>query len=63
MTLTPQEILIRDLEFKLEKARYGMGMPYSIEDVLHYEALLADAKRAQPDDPGVLLAAKLIAAE
>jgi hypothetical protein len=49
--------LIAALELKLEKARYGMGMPYCAEDVRHYEALLAQARRAQPDDPGVRLAA------
>ena len=59
MTTALKAALIRQLEFKLYKAKYGMGMPYCAEDVRHYERLLAEAKAADPDSPDVKLAAKL----
>lgn len=46
--MTPEQHAahIAQLEFKLFKAQFGMGMPYSPEDVAHYRRLLAEARAA-----------------
>ncbi len=48
--MTDRERLIQEIEFQLEKARYGLALPYCAEDVRHYEALLKQAKGSKDDD-------------
>jgi hypothetical protein len=39
------EAEIRALEFELERAEHGMGMPYDAERVQQLRRMLADARR------------------
>lgn len=52
--------LIRHLEFELEKADYGMGMPRDYEKVQHIKKLLAEARAADPASVDVRLACMLV---
>jgi hypothetical protein len=41
----PTSITIRQIEFELHKAEYGMGMPYDAERVDQLRHMLRDARK------------------
>lgn len=57
--MTARTRLIRSLELRLEILTNGLAMPRDPDAIRHYELLLAQARAAAPDDPGLLLADQL----
>ena len=41
----PPSVTIRQIEFELEKAEHGMGMPYDAERVGQLRSMLREAKK------------------
>jgi hypothetical protein len=41
----PPSVTIRQIEFELEKAEHGMGMPYDAERVMQLRSMLRDARK------------------
>lgn len=61
--LTPHERLIRSLELRLYILENGMALPRDQAAIDHYRRLIEQAKAAAPNDPAVILADRLEAAE
>ena len=47
----PPSVTIQQIEFELEKAEHGMGMPYDAERVGQLRSMLREARRNCP--PGL----------
>ena len=41
----PQFVTIRQIEFELEKAEHGMGLPYDAERVMQLRSMLREARK------------------
>ena len=41
----PQFVTIRQIEFELEKAEHGMGLPYDAERVMQLRNMLREARK------------------
>ena len=41
----PPSVTIRQIEFELEKAEHGMGMPYDAERVRQLRSMLREARK------------------
>ena len=44
-TAQPPSVTIRQIEFELEKAEHGMGMPYDAERVGQLRSMLREARK------------------
>jgi hypothetical protein len=44
-TTQPSSVTIRQIEFELEKAEHGMGMPYDAERVMQLRSMLREARK------------------
>jgi hypothetical protein len=44
-TAQPPSVTIRQIEFELEKAEHGMGMPYDPEGVSQLRSMLREARK------------------
>jgi hypothetical protein len=43
--ITPTESTIRQIEFELEKAEHGMGLPHDAERVMQLRSMLREARK------------------
>jgi hypothetical protein len=46
----PLSVTIRQIEFELEKAEHGMGMPYDAERVGQLRSMLREARKRKLSD-------------
>jgi hypothetical protein len=49
-TAQPPPDTIRQIEFELEKAQHGMGMPYDAERVSQLRSMLREARKRKLSD-------------
>ena len=49
-TVQPPSVTIRQIEFELEKAEHGMGLPYDVERVGQLRKMLVEARKRKLSD-------------